>query len=805
MKASRPDSESFCFEFFRRVLAVNTRLLLIVTACLFLAVPATAAQPPTITIDAASQVTGISAIIGWTVNPNGLSTSVVLRWGTTTAYEQGSSYLLSAPVDLTLTQSNLLTGLTANTTYHYQLVATNSAGATLSPDMTFTTAAEIPVPVVTINPATDVTAYSATITGSVNPKGIQTPVLIQWGTTVGYGASKWLGTVPAQNAPAPVNTTLTNLIPNTTYHCQFAASNVFNLGAVSADISFTTLEGPPPPPTAVTGPATDITGTSATIYGDLNPNGLDTTFYFHWGTNTAFGNTTPSSWVPAQNTPINGIARSLTGLSPGTTYHYELVAINDAGAFFGGDKSFTTLSAISIQGQTFIYSTNNGTVTITEYDGPGGAVTIPSTIAGLPVTAIANNVFGGVTNLTSVTLPDILTSLGDLAFIGCKGLTGIALPNSLTYLGFASFAGCSALISASLSSGLTDLQNSVFQDCTSLTSVTIPNSVTNIGVRAFSNCGSLTNLIIGNGMLNIGQAAFWHCTNLTTVAIPASTLSIDMSGWGDGAFGGCTGLSAINVDPLNTVYSSADGVLFNKAQTTLLLYPQSKSAKNYVMPSSVVVIGDSAFINCSNLTAITIGTNVAYISNWAFFGCSGLTRVTIPDSVTNTQDAPVGAWNSVAGGVFYGCSRLTNVIVGKGLTHLGLGTFFCENLLGVYFEGNAPTPGNTGWSVSVFYDSGTVYYLPGTTGWDSTYAGRPTKLWNPQLQDYSSSSGPDQSHFTFTVRGTADIPLLIETSTNPVAATWSPLQTCTLTNGQISFTDPGCAQYPVRFYRITPP
>ena len=773
-------------------------------ACLFSSARATAAQPPTITIDAASQVTGISAIIGWTVNPNGLSTSVVLRWGTATAYEQGSNYFLAAPVDLTLTQSNLLTGLTTNTTYHYQLAATNSAGATISPDMTFTTAAEIPVPVVTINPATDVTAYSATITGSVNPKGIQTPVLIQWGTTVGYGASKWLGMVPAQNAPAAVNKTLTNLIPNTTYHCQFAASNVLNLGAVSSDITFTTLEGPPPPPTAITGPATDITGTGATIYGDLNPNGLDTTFYFHWGTNTAYGNTTPSSWVPAQTTPINGIARSLTGLSPGTTYHYELVAINDAGAFFGGDKSFTTLGAISTQGQTFIYSTNNGTVIITQYIGPGGAVTIPSTIAGLPVTAIANNVFGGVTNLTSVTLPETLTSLGDWAFVSCKGLTSITLPNSLTDLGFASFAGCSGLISASLPSGLTDLQNSVFQDCSSLTSITIPNSVTNIGVQAFENCGSLTNLIIGNGVLNIGQGAFFNCSNLTSVAIPASTLSIDLNEWGYGAFGGCPSLAAINVDPLNSVYGSVDGVLFNKDQSELFVFPQAKLG-NYVMPNSVTVIGLSAFLNCSNLTAITIGTNVAYISNWAFFGCSGLTRVTIPDSVTNIQDAPVGAWNSVAGGVFYGCSSLTNVIVGKGLSHLGLGTFFCENLLGVYFEGNAPTPGNTGWSISVFYDSGTVYYLPGTTGWGPTYAGRPTKLWNPQLQDYSFSSSPDQSHFAFTVRGTADIPLLLETSTNPLAATWSPLQTCTLTNGQINFTDPGCAQYPVRFYRITPP
>ena len=56
-----------------------------------------------------------------------------------------------------------------------------------------------------------------------------------------------------------------------------------------------------------------------------------------------------------------------------------------------------------------------------------------------------------------------------------------------------------------------------------------------------------------------------------------------------------------------------------------------------------------------------------------------------------------------------------------------------------------------------------------------------------------------------TITGTADIPLLIETSTDPLSTTWSPLQTCTLTNGLFEFTDSGSVNYPVRFYRIRPP
>jgi hypothetical protein len=181
----------------------------------------------------------------------------------------------------------------------------------------------------------------------------------------------------------------------------------------------------------------------------------------------------------------------------------------------------------------------------------------------------------------------------------------------------------------------------------------------------------------------------------------------------------------------------------------------------------------------------------------------------MPDSVTNIHDAPVGGMgNGVAGGVFYGCASLTNIIVGKGLSYLGLGAFgYCTNLLGVYFKGNEPSSAATPVGVYVLGgdDSATVYYLPGMTGWGPTFAGRPTKLWNPQMQDFSFSSGTGQGRFAFTVKGTADIPLLIEASTNPLAAAWIPLQTCALTNGVIDFTDPSSAAYPVRFYRICSP
>jgi len=55
------------------------------------------------------------------------------------------------------------------------------------------------------------------------------------------------------------------------------------------------------------------------------------------------------------------------------------------------------------------------------------------------------------------------------------------------------------------------------------------------------------------------------------------------------------------------------------------------------------------------------------------------------------------------------------------------------------------------------------------------------------------------------VRGTADIPMVIEATTDPAATAWAPFQTCTLTNGVIDFTDPASSNYPARFYRIRSP
>ena len=107
----------------------------------------------------------------------------------------------------------------------------------------------------------------------------------------------------------------------------------------------------------------------------------------------------------------------------------------------------------------YVYSVLNGAATLNAYRGTGGAVTIPSTIGGFPVTSIDNDAFYGNTSLTSVTIPNSVSSIGNQAFYGCTGLTSVTIPNSITSIGNQAFSGCSGLTRVSLPEPfLTDIE-----------------------------------------------------------------------------------------------------------------------------------------------------------------------------------------------------------------------------------------------------------------------------------------------------------------------------------------------------------
>ncbi len=223
------------------------------------------------------------------------------------------------------------------------------------------------------------------------------------------------------------------------------------------------------------------------------------------------------------------------------------------------------------------------------------------------------------------------------------------------------------------------------------------------GVVASGTCGAqgdnLTWTLYDNGELVIGgegDMADYRYANapwisyrdtIQTVTVQSGITRIDSS-----PFWWCSNLTSISVDSSNNNYSSLDGVLFNKAQTELLLCPAGKTG-TYEVPITATCIGEDGFRNCTSLTHITLPTGLRTIGERAFYSCSSLTGINLPAGLTKIGNStfalcgsltdvelPAGV-TSIGNDAFYYCSKLTSIIIPAGVTHIGFGTFsYCKSL-----------------------------------------------------------------------------------------------------------------------------
>ena len=249
----------------------------------------------------------------------------------------------------------------------------------------------------------------------------------------------------------------------------------------------------------------------------------------------------------------------------------------------------------------FSYQENiDGTVTITGCLKKSGEVVIPDYIYEMPVKSIGANAFYG-SRVTSIVFPKYLESVYANAFEACYGLTDILCPDSLRL----------------------------------------------ISTAAFSNCVNLKNVVLNEGLSEIGAYAFEGCASLKQITIPSTVTTIR-----DFAFSYSYALEHISVDLASASYSSVDGVLMNKNQTTLIQYPMAKRGIYYIVPEGVTTIGRASFYN-SSLEYISLSDQVRFINNEAFKN-AGLQRIRLPKSVI-----------FILNDAFLGCSQLKEVYVAK--------------------------------------------------------------------------------------------------------------------------------------------
>jgi len=413
-----------------------------------------------------------------------------------------------------------------------------------------------------------------------------------------------------------------------------------------------------------------------------------------------------------------------------------------------------------------------GTITITGYTGGGADVTVPETINGMPVTRITGGAFRDKTDLQTMTLPSGLIAIGSQAF-SMSGITRLIIPD-----------------------GVTAIEAETFTHCEKLTHVTLPPTLRSIGQMAFAWTG-LSEINIPKTVTTFHSAALMFCPNLT----------------------------AIRVEADNPNFASVDGVVFNKALTTLRIYPAGRPGnyeipesvrrveetafsgaihpKILVIPDTVTSLGNAAFQGCTGLTAVRIGRGLATITANAFSACTNLAEVFIPDTVRTIGDSAFGS-----------CPALRSITIPASVRTMGPGVFSNSFSLGgprelvglerIYFEGNPPDAGPWPLIYAGSHVGGPirVYHRAGTTGWQSTFGGQSTVLWDPRVASGEGAPGFRDGKFGFTLTGAPGLPVAVEACTDLTNPVWVRLGTHVLTDGTAPFVDTDSATHPGRFYRF---
>jgi len=305
------------------------------------------------------------------------------------------------------------------------------------------------------------------------------------------------------------------------------------------------------------------------------------------------------------------------------------------------------------------------------------------------------------------------------------------------------------------------------------------NGLTNIGDLAFANCFQLAGLFFASNAPSVGPLAFEviHHTQEGPFASPESAtvyFLANTTGWSN-TF---AGLPTVMLARPPQFGATGEGWSYMSDQVKFTF-----------------VIGYQGTNQAVVIPSLINGLPVTGIGSRAFSG-TALSSVTIPESMT-----------SIGSAAFEDCTNLASIIIPDSVASIGEHAFAgCDELIDVFFTGNAPT---ADWSV-FGYDPVTVYYLPGTTGWDDFSANAyvfiaPWLLPQPLILNHGPGFGLQSGPFGFTISWATNVPVVVEACANLSNPNWIPVATNTLTGGTSYFSDSQWTNFSSRFYRLRSP
>jgi WD40-like Beta Propeller Repeat len=293
------------------------------------------------------------------INPEGHPASYYFEYGETTAYgsetEATEIPAGSTPVEV----SAEVSGLTPGRTYDFRIVGENAAHQkSYGQNQSFVTPPAVEG--LLSGSATNVTATSATLAGTFSPQGLATEYHFEYGETTAYGTST---PVAETSSSATPEANIEALKPNTVYHFRLLASNQFG-ETTGEDKTFKTAG----PPNVVSGEA-EPEGHGEKLNARVNPDRLATHYYFEYGETTEYGQRSNEAELPAGE-ELEAVSATVEEPKPVTTYHYRVVAANEAGTVYGPDQTFSTLLSEAARDLT------GETATLTAVINPLGAATV---------------------------------------------------------------------------------------------------------------------------------------------------------------------------------------------------------------------------------------------------------------------------------------------------------------------------------------------------------------------------------------------------------------------------------------------